>query len=348
VSGFIAICSNCFLFGSSYLYLFYGALVGALSFFRLHKVGDAVATSSVSQDKLPPMPGELGFFQLRISIQAQILAALIVRVLSFEFFRNVVEAVVRFIRIAFLMKDNPSFFRSLWRYLKLYLVIVPIPAAILRPVLHAERDIDFQLIFAALTMIFINALGDVISIRLFLRNFESLRFDGDEFADSSATRFWRNARNEARYYFTVAKGGAYSLVVLIAVLMISSVLFGVQTGQFDLEFSEKCFTAAWHRMIIFPDLIFEPYWYKGQPAAFVGKGIPGLFLYGIITFIPIIVLFILAILWLFLLPLRLAITLPGNTILRIVSSEFAVLALCITVKRILHLNFLGLLTVFQT
>jgi len=293
------------------------------------------------------MPGEIGFLQLKLSIQAQLLATLLLNVMSFEFFRKVVAAIVKFIRTAFLMKDNPSFARSYWRYLKLYLLIVPLPAAVMRPVLHAQRELDLQLALAATLMILINALGDVLSIRLFLRIFESSGFEPDKTNSSDTIRFWRGVRNEARYYLRVGMGAGSSLVVLVGVLMLSNILFAVQTGQLDIEFSMKFLKAAWHYMINFSDLVFEPYWFKGEPAPFLSKGIPGLFLYGVITFIPAIILFLAASVWLLILPIRIAITQPGSTILRIVSAELSVLVLCIAITQAIHFNLFGFLRSLQ-
>lgn len=339
----IGVCSECFVFASSYFYLLYGIVVAALGLLQFERSGVVFAGAAASQGKNPPMPGEVGVIQPKNSIQADILKAALLHGFSFEFFQGVIQSAVEAIRFVFLMRDNPSFLRSFWRYLKLYLFIVPLPAAVLWPVLHPQRTLDFQLMLAAVLMILVNALGDVVSIRLFLWNFESLHSAPDNHGGTPSLRFWRNAKNEALYYLNVARGAGYSLIVLIVVLMLCSILFGVQTGQFDIEFSEKFLTGAWHRAVNFTDLAFEPYWYKGLPAPFPSKGIPGLFLYGIITFIPIIVIFALSILWLLLLPLRIAMTLPGSAIVRMIFSELAVISLCITITQVLHIDLLGYL-----
>src|SRR5262245_14590605 len=102
-------------------------------------------------------------------------------------------------------------------------------------------------------------------------------------------------------------------MVLVAVLACSSVLYGVQVGQFDFEFSWTFAQNAWARMRKFSELPYLPYWFRGQTGPFEMGGIPGLFLYGLTTFIPVIILSLLALLWLFLLPFRIAINLPPET-----------------------------------
>lgn len=340
--GLIAICGKCFIFASSYLYLAYGLIVAFLSLLDLDKVSEAPPVNSVSPSKLPPIPGELSFFQPKSSISAQILARLMLDAFSVDAFRRLVQSTVKFIRVAFLMKDNPSPVRSFLRYLNLYLIIVPLPAALFWPVLHTQRTLDFQLVLAAILMMVVNAAGDAVSIRFFLRNFEHLPFGPIETGVKAVPRFWASAQSELAYFLKVAKGTGYSLAVLIVVLALSSVLFGVQTGQFDIELSARFAAGAWNRITHFYDIAFEPYWIMGRPAPFATKGFPGLFLYGIITFIPMIVLFMLTALWTLLLPIRLALTFPGGTVARVIMSELSVILLCIAVTHFLNVDFVRL------
>jgi hypothetical protein len=334
-----AICGKCFVFASSYLYAIYAVIVGILSFLRLDGTSGTSGAGTVSSSRLPPIPGELSLFQLKISVSAQIVTRFIVHAFSFEAFQRVVRATVKLIRIVFLMNDNPSLVRSYLRYLNVYLIIVPAPAALFWPVLHHQRQLDFQLALAAVLMILINAAGDVASVRLFLWNFEGLRFAHIEHNASEKSRFWVNARNEALYFLQVAKGAGYSLAVLLVVLALCSVLFGVQIGQFDIDFSWRFFRGAADRIVHFYDLAFEPYWLTGHAAPFATKGFPGLFLYGVITFIPMVVLFALTAIWMLLLPIRLALTVPGGLVYRVISSELALLLLCIVVTHFIDLDF---------
>lgn len=120
----IAICSKCFFFASSYLYATYAIIVGIMSLLRLDRMS-TTTPGSVQPSQLPPMIGELNLFQLKISAAAQIVARVIVDAFSFDAFRRIVQWTVKFIRIIFLMNDNPSIIRSYLRYLNVYLIIVP-------------------------------------------------------------------------------------------------------------------------------------------------------------------------------------------------------------------------------
>jgi hypothetical protein len=336
------VCKDCLLFNGSVLYLLYGLVVLAAS---LTPFDLATRAQNVRHEQagatVPPLVGELGeFSKPRVSIGALLLIASL-GVASFKFFQFAVSKVLSFVRTVFLVGDNPTFLVSLRRYLFFYFLAIPLPAAFMAPVAYAQRKPDFQLLSAILLLIFINALGDAISIRVTLKNFETLKFEKTSIDDSSADNFWASVRNEALYYFAVVKGTLYSLAVLAFVLAFSSVLYGVQIGQLDFALSKEFFAGAWERVLQFPGLAFEFYWFRDQPGPFGLPGIPGLFLYGLTTFVPIIILFCLALLWLILLPLRIAINLPANRTLRVVSSEFAVVVVCVVASFTLQINVLS-------
>jgi hypothetical protein len=238
----------------------------------------------------------------------------------------------------FLMRDNPTFTVSFKRYLVLYLLVIPLPAAFMAPVAYVQRKPDFQLMAAVLLLILVNALGDTLSVRVTLHNFEGLKFEKTSIDDTAVDNFWASVRNEALYYFAVARGTMYSLTVLVGVLACSSILYGVQIGQLDFALSHAFLVGAWERILQFPGLAFEMYWFRDQPGPFGLTGIPGLFLYGLTTFIPIIILLSLAFAWLALLPFRIAVNLPASRTLRLISSEFSVVILCVAGSYIFKIN----------
>jgi len=333
-------CKSCFLFSGSIFYFAYAVFVLALSFIKFR---GKTAGGSNFDGSSPPLPGELEKVlpAPRINVITQILA-LLVGIANFDNFRALVAAVVRFIRVVFLMNDNPSLLKSLWRYLNLYLIIIPLPAAFLAPVLHPQREPDAELLVAGVLTIIVNAIGDLISVRLILRTFETLHFCQASGQHTANQEFWRNARNEAIYYLNVLKGAGYSLCVLVVVLALSSVFFGVQIGEIEFELSSKFFVGAWHRILEFPSLAFEPYWFRHQAGPFGTQGVPGLFLFGVITFVPIIILGVLAAAWLILLPFRIAVTLPTGPVARIATSEASVLFLCIVFSYFEQVDLLGI------
>jgi len=341
---FLVVCKDCALFNGSGFYLAYGLLVLGASITKFRPPSQSsVDGIPIEQQKYAPVRGELAeAFAFKISVSSHVLHAAMHFLFSFESFNYVVHRTVRFIRVAFMMGDNPSWMVSFKRYFILYYVVVTLPAAFLTPVAHLQRKPDLQLLAAALLLIVLNALGDVISVRLTLRNVEKLKFEETNHLDNPTAEFWQGIRNELTYYLAVLKGSAYPLVVLVVVLALSSVLYGVQIGELDIAFSMKFLAGAWDRMLRFPELAFQLYWIRGQPGPFGTSGIPGLFLYGVVSFIPVIILFSLALAWLVLLPLRMAVNLPLGKFQRLVVSELSVIFVCVLVSYTLHFNPLTL------
>jgi hypothetical protein len=206
------------------------------------------------------------------------------------------------------------------------------------PVGDVQRKPDFQLMFALVFLIVINALGDAISVRVTLHKFEQLEFEKTTIENTIAEDFWAAVRNEISYYFAVVCGTLNSLVILAGVLAVSSVLYGVQTGQLDFAFSWKFVIGALVRIRQTPSLAFDFYWFRGERGPFSLPGLPGLFIYGLTTFLPMIALFLLGIAWLTFLPFRIAVNLPGPISLRLISSELAVIVVCITAEGVLNIN----------
>lgn len=284
---FATICKDCVLFSSSGLFLAYGLLVLVASLTPFSKPDfQKRKTAKRRASRTPPMIGELGeIAKPRPSVGALVLQ-LTLRIASFHFFAWLVQKMLAFIRIAYLMRDKPSFGKSLLRYLIFYLIIIPLPAAFMPPVGDIQRKPDLQLMCAVVLLIIINAFGDAISVRVTLRKFEELKFEKTTIENTIAEDFWAAVRNEISYYFAVVRGTLYSLVILGGVLALSSVLFGVQVGQLDFAFSNDFILGAFDRIRQTPSLVFDFYWFRDEPGPFGLPGIPGLFLYGLTTSYP--------------------------------------------------------------
>jgi len=338
---FATICKDCILFSSSGLFLAYGILVFVASVTPFNEIALQKANRGApAAFRKPPMIGELGeLTNPRPSIGVLVLQ-LILKIASFRFFAFLVSKLLDFIKIVFLMRDNPSFGRTFLRYFLFYFVIIPLPAAFMPPVGDAQRKPDFQLLCAVVLLIVVNALGDAISVRVTLSKFAALKFEKTTIEDTRAEEFWAAVRNEISYYLAVVRGALYSLLVLVSVLALSSVLYGVQIGELDFAFSWKFLVGVLERIWQTPSLAFDFYWFRDEPGPFGLPGIPGLFLYGLTTFAPMIALFVLGTAWLALLPLRIAVNLPGPIPLRIVSSELGVIAVCITAKELFNIDLL--------
>jgi hypothetical protein len=333
--GLYDVCKYCVFNGA---YLFYAVFVLLVSLYAARLPSLAVP---VHADKaaLPPMPGgELPFRNLRppTTSVATNLFALMLELASFSFFVRIMNSGLAFIRAVFLMSDNPSALRSFWRYVNVYYLVIVLPAAFMPPVLDNQRSPDFQLLSAVILLILVNALGDVVSVRIVLGIFKKLEPVREKLAptvDPIAA-----IRGEAGYYLLVAFAGICSLLVLIVVLMCSSVLYGVQVGQLDFGLSLDFARGAWDRIVRFPEIASKPYWFRGQVGPFGLAGIPGLFLYGLTTFLPVLILSVLAVIWLLLIPFRIAVNLPSSTssVVRVISAEGAVLGLCLIASAVLR------------
>jgi hypothetical protein len=329
----VTVCKDCLLH-DSYLFLVI-FIFGVSALISKANLTEASRAES-GQGRQPPIPGgELPNLATRKAPEVPDLAERAAFVLnflaSFSLFLQIVDVAREFIRTLFFMRDNPTPLRSFMRYLNFYYLIIVLPAAFMPPVSHPQRPPDFQLLAAVILLICVNALGDVISVRIFLRIFP--RFEPSKYEQWKKMQPdpWVGLRGEISYYLAVIFGGLCCLVVLIVVLMCSSVLYGVQIGQMDFGLTQSFFYNAWDRIVRFTELPRTLYWFRGQPGPFGTAGVPGLFLYGLTTFLPMIILACLALFWLLLIPFRLAVSLPPTTPpwARVISAQLALLGMCI-------------------
>jgi hypothetical protein len=328
LADFYNVCKFCLFDGA---YLFYALFVFIVSVLASSPRTQSTALAHSNPGRLPPLPGgELPFPRNppKISVVADTFAYAL-DLASFPFFLRITQSALKFIKNLFLMRDNPTAIRSFWRYFNIYYLIIVLPAAFMPPVSHAQREPDFHLLAAVILLICANPIGDVISVRIILNIFN--KFNPTMYSQMNQDDRWVRLETEAAYYFAVIRGGFYCLLVLSAVLICSSILYGVQIGQMNFEFTERFIQNAWDRAVRFPELASTMYWFRDQPGPFGLTGIPGLFLYGLTTFLPIIILSALAVIWLLLIPFRIAVNLPPATspVVRVISAESAVFAMCI-------------------
>ena len=336
------VCKVCIINGA---YLFYAAFVLVISIVAAKQGSPSTAAASPgARAALPPIPGgELPLPNLKPPTTSVVTNtfALALDLANFSFFRRVMRSGLQFIRTIFLMTDNPSALRSFWRYFNIYYLVIVLPAAFMPPVLDQQRAPDFHLLAAVVLLICVNSLGDLVSVRTVLGIFNRVEPLTDESSDNND--LWLGATKEATYYAGILFGGLCSLAVLTIVLMLSSVLYGVQVGQLDFGLTQDFFRGAWERIIRFPEIASKPYWFRGQEGPFGLPGIPGLFLYGLTTFLPILIMSFLSLVWLVLIPFRLAVNLPPSThsVVRVLSAESAVLVMCLTMGFLLRRMIFG-------
>jgi hypothetical protein len=320
------ICKYCVFNGAS---MFYGLIIFLVSIYASRKGVPVAELTKQHKVPLPPIFGrELPFPDINRSTRV---FAWVLELASFSSFVRLIHSSLRFIRTVFLMRDHPSALRSFWRYFNIYYLIVVLPAAFMPPVLDHQRPPDWHLLAAVVLMICANALGDLVSVRLVLQIFKK----AEPLENGAETKTYLGAvKSEAKYYLLVILAGLSSLSVLIVLLMSLSILYGVQVGQLDFALSTDFLRGAWERIIRFPEIASKPYWFRGQQGPFGSAGIPGLFLYGLTTFLPVLILTFLAAVWLLLLPFRLAISLPPtiSPFARVIAAEGAVFGICVAIS----------------
>lgn len=336
-------CNQCVYSTSSEIYIAYALLVLAAGFIasRINFAHPAALGADGSSTAL--VLGEFGRLdQPKKSIQSQAISA-IVSILSVETFFFLIDAVVSFVKKIANITEPRIQMRTFVRFLNFYFIVIPLPASFMPPVPpHVQRPPDAILLSAVVLLIITNAIGDVFSFNLTIwsyTKFENRYRERGAPKDESPLSFYRSLWSEAVIYYVILRGAAYSLLVLIIVLTVSSVLFGVQVGECTFALTSDNALKVLDRMRRFPELAGEMYWFKaGGPAPFGLPGIPGIFIYGMTTFLPTILMLAFALVWLLALPLRIALFLPANATLRVLISEITVLALCSALSYVFGIN----------
>jgi hypothetical protein len=236
------VCKLCLFDG---VYLFYGLFVFVVSIAASKADSQNAGRLQVEQGRLPPIAGGELLYPSPLgppgTSKVTDMFGYVLGFASFSFFLRIANSAIQFIRTIFLMTDNPTPLRSFLRYFNIYYLIIVLPAAFMPPVSHPQRAPDFQLLAAVVLLICVNALGDVISVRVILGIFK--KFEPLTCAVLKQASPWESLRNEVTYYLAVVRGGLYSFAVLIGVLVCSSILYGVQIGQMALA-SPKIFSGT--------------------------------------------------------------------------------------------------------
>ena len=161
--------------------------------------------------------------------------------------------------------------------------------------------------------------------------------------------FQEGFKFELALYLTTLRDLAASILVLCGVLVVSNVMFGLQVGLYSFSADTETLQMMWHRATHFYELAHELFWFRGPDGVpEPGKGVPGMFIYGITTFLPTFIMLLSAVLWTLTIPLRLVLQLPKSKLYRIVAGELSVLAICVVISVIFDLSILNLYSFFIT
>lgn len=330
---FYKYCATCFYSSSSAIYIAYGLVVIAASFMPTRARSHALIA--------PPHFADLGIGGPRSSPQMKLFEQ-IAFLFSVDAFFAIIGGLIWLIKkVANITKPRVQM-RTFVRFVNFYFLIIPLPAAFMHPLksLHPHpRQPDVVLMFAVVLLILINALGDVISFNLTLA-FYNKNLKGFYRATATGARdFYRDLLLEAKTYLAVVFGALVALSVLAVVLAVSSILFGIQVNQCDFSLTAENGARVLDRIMRTHELVREMYWFpNGEAGPFGLPGIPGIFLYGLSSFIPTIAMLTLSIIWLLMLPLRLVMFMPVAQQYRIICAEIVVLLICSAVSNLFHID----------
>ena len=230
--------------------------------------------------------------------------------------------------------DYCDYARSFKTALCFYFIIIPLPAAFLPPVNGAQIDPGVQLMIATLLLIVVNAVGDTISVnfssRIIRRALNLSRAKNHEKSTVSADS-QVSVKDEINLYTFLLLDLVCATGCLILVLMVSSVLYGVQVGEYTLNYEPATLSLMLESAKDFCRLFGALYWFEEDPDAVLGQpGIPGMILFSLTTFLPTLFIGLSALAWFIVFPIRiLFLSKKINLFIKFFASEFFVFVLCL-------------------
>lgn len=270
---------------------------------------------------------------------------------------NLFHVLTLFGLVSWLVKFMTWFYRQNgngWDYLRafktsliFYLVVIPLPAAFLPPVGHVQTDPDVHLLIATLLLILVNAVGDMVSVKITIWNYRHamnmavhMGIARNAYGKQNKLTFSSGVREELIFYGMTVLDLFFASLSLIGVLMISNILFGVQIGQYKFTADMESLGMMWDQATSFWVLRHELYWFRGDEDGFMGyPGIPGMLIFGITTYLPTILVGLAAIVWTLALPIRIIFGKTMGSIARLTTSQFVVFTYCMFVVMLSSLDF---------
>lgn len=288
------------------------------------------------------MNPELGEFTIPTnSIHAEVVRYISKRLTPLWFViivRSITQKTKKITRI-----NNRTFIGNLFFFFILYYLVVSAPAAAMAPI-NYNVSYDVQAILALFLMMITNAFGDVISLKITLSNIKKIFHTYQNSKNHEFESLRESMIFEAKIYLITIKDMLFALLILVAVLLLTSIYFGVSIGEFKFELTENTLNGALERISSFWSTALEPYWFVVDINPDTDKGLPMLFYYSLTSFIPTILILLTAITWTFTLPLRVIYYSNLTKFKKILISESVVIALCAFV--ILGTDMIGSISFF--
>lgn len=322
----IDLCLSCLsLNGSGWL------IALAIVILALNQVHSSHANSDTGNSHAILPPSDFG----RVEFPTAAPHTVIVQLLSIYVTpRNYIKLFSFFTRkIVIITKINDrSFLNNTFRFFLFYYMIVSAPAAVMVPI-NYNSSYNYQSLIALLLMMLTNAIGDVISFKITMKNAKRLiKYECSNNDNSKEKDFFYGVKIEMFMYFITICDLIVALFICFFVLVLTSVYFGVSIGEYEFEFTQHALNGSLTRIINFWDTVNEPYWIKKQWGQVDGPGLPMLLIYSISSFFPTILLLLCSIIWTLLFPVRIIFMTKMDKFKKLFFSEVSVLILCIIIN----------------
>jgi len=260
-----------------------------------------------------------------------------------ENLRSLVSSFVQTLEWLYGIRGNYwDFARSFKTALIFYFIIIPLPAAFLPPVGGTQIDPSAQLMAATLILILANAIGDMVSVNcsskiirmaLSLSRVDNQNIDGREKLSNTYLDSEVQPLHEMKFYVFLLLDLSVATGFLILVLMASSVMYGVQVGEFGLNCDATTLSLMWESAKNFDRLFGAFYWFSNDPEGFLGRpGIPGMVVFSVTTFFPTLLIGMSAVIWLLVLPIRILLLKRIGRFSTLAASQLCVFAICLAIS----------------
>lgn len=339
---FMDICISCFV-ENVWWVAPYAGLVLVLWFSKNYDSGEKPA--QIPNSMLPNSPSDLASesFHSMVSSFGDRLTQVLDDFLEFfrpHKLRSIVTIFLQAIEWIYGIRGNNwDYLRSFKTALVFYFILIPLPAAFLPPVGGVQIAPSPELLVATIILILANALGDMFSVNCSSKIIRSaLRIDREHGSNLSKRT---GHFGEVRFYCTLLLDLLIATLILILVLMASSIMYGVQIGEFGLDTDLHTIGQMWNAALNFDRLFSAFYWFANDPEGFLGQpGIPGMVAFSITTYLPTLLLGCSAIIWLLVLPIRILLSSRLSKLSSLVASQVCVMTICvcITVTRSIDLR----------
>ena len=232
-------------------------------------------------------------------------------------------------RVSF--SDNKSFFkRVFYLFIAYYMIVTPF-AFIMYPIKYSVNNTSYALISLFLMML-TNAFGDAISFKITLKNASKIK------SYNIADRYFDVANNteelldsfkfEFKLYITMIRDALIALWIFVCVIVLTSVYFGSSIGEYGFA-DLSIVTDSYNRILYFWETINTPYRFR-ESIIKSNIELPMLLIFSITSFIPTLLILLTALIWTFLLPIRLVIKLNLDRKYKFSLAQATIFIFCMT------------------